>query len=118
MIFFILEITTQTKECMDLTPQDGTSYKNDWTKVNLNLGPWACTVKLFTAVFLPYLNKLECLQMSVTSTLRCHLEARLELSRVGLPALPINIRLGWKLLTIANTLSYYSMTKHCCKKYF
>jgi hypothetical protein len=44
MIFFILEITTQTKECMDLTPQDGTSYKNDWTKVNLNLVP-------FTAVF-------------------------------------------------------------------
>jgi hypothetical protein len=39
MIFLILEITTQTKECMDLTPQDGTSYKNDWTKVNINLGP-------------------------------------------------------------------------------
>ncbi len=28
-----------------------------------------------------------------------------------MPAVPVNIRLGWKLLTVANTLPYYNMGK-------
>jgi hypothetical protein len=40
--------------------------------------PWACSVKLFTAVILPYHNELEYLSLLVTSTLDYYFQARLE----------------------------------------
>jgi len=51
------------------------------------------------------------LRLSVNSTLVYCLQARLLPTRVGLkgyaPALPSNIRLGWKWLRVTSTLAYY-----------
>jgi hypothetical protein len=45
-------------------------------------GPWGLTIKIFAALTFYFRKKLECLPLSVTSTLVKHLQARLELTRV------------------------------------
>ena len=77
---------------------------------------------------MPYHNKLQCLPQLVTSTLGKQLQARLELTRVepltwfdsdGLRQdLPWNISVGWKWLTLENTLAYYDTAKITAVKSF
>jgi hypothetical protein len=79
----------------------------------------ACFIKHFKAIIFPHLNKLECLPLLFTSTLVKYLQERPEPIRVE-PTLGLhsngglliglsNIRQGWKLMAVANTLAYYEM---------
>ncbi len=74
---------------------------------------WTSTIKLFVDSFK---RKLECLVLSVISTLVRYLQARLEPIRPetligncskGRLALPEDNTLGWKRPTVRNTLAYF-----------
>ncbi len=65
-----------------------------------------------------YRNKLECLQLPITSSLDYHLWTRLEGYHKSkdpqgallwqASAMPVNVRLGWNLMDVVNTLAYYN----------
>ncbi len=75
----------------------------------------ASTVKLYSVVIDVGSIKLECFPMPFTSTADYHFWERLEPTKVGFHkglhsgrflALPENIRLGWKGISVENTLAY------------
>ncbi len=84
----------------------------------------ACTIILL----LPFCNKLQCLLLPFTSDQVQYFKERLEPPKVEpptglhsdgkLPALPTNIRLGWKQVEVANTLAYYDTTTIIAAKSF
>ncbi len=66
----------------------------------------ACTTKLFTAVIFTNHNKLECLPMSISGGKVG--SQTLELSPLVRFSLACKYKLGWKGLTVANTLAYHN----------
>ncbi len=90
-------------------------------KFDLFWTPRACTLNFLIKHLLPYRNKLECLLLSVAITLVYYLQPRLGANHYNgtlqgallwcAPALPANIILGWKWLTVECTLACYDTAK-------
>ncbi len=84
------------------------------------LPPGACTIIFFTIVSM----KLECLSLTVSGfcpslIFQRWLEHLLGLVSIGrLLTLPGNIRLGWKWLTVTNTLAYFDTVSITAVKSF
>ncbi len=78
------------------------------TKSFITLTPRACAIKLYITSIHSVCNKLECLSLSIASTLR----ARPELTQVTPTQrgeLAYKYWLYWKRLRVTNTLAYYGV---------